>query len=79
MAHLAMRPLWHCRACGQPWPCPPARESLLQEYRNDRTALLIYLATLMYEAGAQLRQLGPQVDAETLADRFLLWARRTPR
>lgn len=76
MAHLAMRPLWRCRACELPWPCPSARASLLREYRGDRTALLIYLASMMYEASAQLRQLDPRVDAATMTDRFLSWARR---
>ncbi|MFG1951542.1 flavin reductase [Micromonospora sp. NPDC048830] len=72
--HLPMRPLWRCRACGAEWPCQPARLSLLVEYRDDRTALLIYLATLMAEAGDQLAQLTaqPRVD---LRDRFLTWAR----
>lgn len=78
MAHLAMRPLWRCRACGEPWPCRPARASLLSEYHADRTALLIYLATMMYEASAQLRQLDPQVSATEMTDRFLSWARRLP-
>nr|WP_145777716.1 flavin reductase [Micromonospora olivasterospora] len=69
-----MRPLWRCRACGAEWPCQPARLSLLVEYRDDRVALLVYLATLMNEAGDQLAQLTaqPRVD---LTDRFLTWAR----
>ena len=55
--HHPMRPLWRCRACGAEWPCQPARLALLVEYRADRTALLVYLSTLMAEAGAQLSQL----------------------
>ncbi|MET7969991.1 flavin reductase [Micromonospora sp. NPDC005305] len=73
--HLPMRPLWRCRVCGAEWPCQPARLALLVEYRNDRTALLIYLSTLMAEAGAQLSQLNGHARPENLTERFLTWAR----
>ncbi|MFF5172571.1 flavin reductase [Micromonospora sp. NPDC000089] len=73
--HLPMRPLWRCRGCGAEWPCQPARLALLVEYREDRTALLVHLSTLMAEAGAQLAQLNGQVAPERLTDRFLTWAR----
>ncbi|PZG11956.1 flavin reductase [Micromonospora craterilacus] len=70
-----MRPLWRCRACGAHWPCQPARLSLLVEYREDRTALLVYLGLLMAEAHAQLSQLNGQLHHAGLHDRFLTWAR----
>ena len=73
--HLPMRPLWRCRACGAEWPCQPARLALLVEYRADRTALLVYLSTLMTEAGAQLSQLNGHALPENLTERFLTWAR----
>lgn len=73
--HQPMRPLWRCRACGAEWPCQPARLALLVEYRADRTALLVYLSTLMAEAGAHLSQLNGHVLPENLTDRFLTWAR----
>ncbi|MGQ5259157.1 hypothetical protein ACTWLT_00205 [Micromonospora sp. ZYX-F-536] len=44
---------------------------LLAEYRHDRLALLVYLATLQAEAGEQLTGLDPA----RLAERFLAWAR----
>ncbi|TDB78999.1 flavin reductase [Micromonospora sp. KC721] len=72
--HLPMRPLWRCRNCGAPWPCQPARLSLLVEYRHDRTALLVYLAQQMTEARDQLAQLNPDHCAD-LTERFLAWAR----
>ncbi len=72
--HLPMRPLWRCRNCGADWPCQPARLSLLVEYREDRTALLVYLGTLMSEARDQLNQLHPQSTPD-LTNRFLAWAR----
>ncbi|WP_260428365.1 hypothetical protein [Micromonospora globispora] len=49
--------------------------ALLMEYRADRTALLVYLSTLMAEAGAQLSQLNGHALPENLTDRFLTWAR----
>ncbi|MEV0155385.1 flavin reductase [Micromonospora sp. NPDC050686] len=70
-----MRPLWRCRACGAEWPCQPARLALLVEYRADRTALLVYLSTLMAEAGGQLAQLNGHVVPANLTERFLAWAR----
>ncbi|MEV4478238.1 flavin reductase [Micromonospora coxensis] len=73
--HEPMRPLWRCRACGAVWPCQPARLSLLVQYRHDRAGLLVYLATLMSEAAAQLGQLGGQVSPAELTERFLTWAR----
>jgi len=73
--HLPMRPLWRCRRCGAEWPCQPARLALLVEYRADRTALLIYLSTLMAEAGEQLSQLNGHAAPERLTERFLSWAR----
>ncbi|MFC8848810.1 MULTISPECIES: flavin reductase [unclassified Micromonospora] len=73
--HLPVRPIWLCRACGHPWPCGAARLTLLVEYRGNRTALLIYLATLQEEATAQLTELTPATPPVNLTDRFLSWAR----
>ncbi|MCX4473342.1 flavin reductase [Micromonospora sp. NBC_01655] len=73
--HLPVRPIWLCRVCGHPWPCGEARLSLLVEYRGNRTALLIYLATLKEEAATQLAQLTPGTPPTDLTDRFLSWAR----
>lgn len=70
-----MRPLWRCRPCGAEWPCQPGRLALLVEYRTDRTALLVYLSSLMTEAGAQLSQLNGDALPKNLTDRFLTWAR----
>ncbi|MET8232934.1 flavin reductase [Micromonospora sp. NPDC005298] len=69
--HLPTRPTWRCQACGIAWPCSAAKLRLLGEYRNDRLALTVYLATLHVEASAQL----PDVDPARLAERFLSWAR----
>lgn len=73
--HVAMRPLWRCRNCGEDWPCEPAQLSLLSEYQGDRTSLIIYLSALMAEAHNQLTRLDPERGAGLL-DRFITWARR---
>ncbi|MFG1953763.1 flavin reductase [Micromonospora sp. NPDC048830] len=73
--HQPMRPLWRCRNCGAEWPCQPARLVLLTEYRNDRTALLVYLSTLMAEAAEHLAALNGHARPANLHDRFLNWAR----
>ncbi|WP_026321682.1 hypothetical protein [Salinispora fenicalii] len=70
--HLPMRPLWGCGSCPAEWPCPTARHALLAEYRNDRTALRIYLGALMAEAAEQLAQVQTHPTAD-LHRRFLLW------
>ncbi|WP_422736402.1 flavin reductase [Micromonospora sp. WMMD729] len=67
--HVAARPSWRCRVCGAAWPCSPARLALLGEYRENRTGLLIHLATLLDEATGDL------ADTAPLTDRFLTWAR----
>ncbi|QGN46653.1 flavin reductase [Micromonospora sp. WMMD558] len=72
--HLPSRPTWRCSACGIAWPCSPAKLRLLGEYRNDRTALLIYLATLKTEAAEHLVEFGGTLP-NNLADRFIYWAR----
>ena len=70
--HVAARPSWRCRVCGAAWPCSPARLALLGEYRENRTGLLIYLATLLQEADEHL---GSQLGPDRLTERFLTWAR----
>ncbi|MFG1916610.1 hypothetical protein [Micromonospora sp. NPDC048898] len=44
---------------------------MLGEYRHDRLALTVYLATLQAEAGAHLTD----VDPASLSERFLSWTR----
>lgn len=69
--HLPTRPTWRCAACGIAWPCSAAKLRLLGEYRNDRLALTVYLATLQAEAGEHLTE----VDPARLTERFLAWTR----
>ncbi|MGI5212199.1 hypothetical protein [Plantactinospora sp. CA-290183] len=73
-AHVPARPSFRCRGCGAPWPCQPARLSLLLAYRNDRVGLMIYLACQLHRALHDL----PGVDPVDLSTRFLGWAPRDP-
>ncbi|WDZ84607.1 hypothetical protein [Micromonospora cathayae] len=77
--HPPLRPLWLCRACLAPWPCPAARAALLLAYAGDRIGLCTYLAPLMHDADADLRALHPAdpPSPTELFRRFLRWA-RTP-
>lgn len=73
--HLPTRPTWRCAACGIAWPCSPAKLRLLAEYRHDRVALTVYLATLQAEAATHLADLDPGLPPPDLTDRFLTWTR----
>ncbi|PWR06287.1 flavin reductase [Micromonospora acroterricola] len=75
LAHLPSRPTWRCQACGIAWPCSAAKLNLLAGYREDRDALLSYLAALRDEAAAQLGAVLPDgVASADLAERFTGWA-----
>jgi hypothetical protein len=73
--HVAMRPLWICRVDAHPWPCPDVRLSLIREFRDQRTALCIYLGQSLTDAMRDLYTLNPDSAPEpvTLGTRFLGW------
>ncbi|MBG6101047.1 MULTISPECIES: hypothetical protein [Micromonospora] len=75
--HLPLRPLWLCRVCAAPWPCPVARLTLRREYAHDRIGLSVYLCSVLHEAAADLYRLNPHdgPDPAALFTRFLGWAR----
>ncbi|MER5332684.1 flavin reductase [Micromonospora sp. NPDC002717] len=73
--HLPTRPTWRCAACGIAWPCSAAKLRLLAEYRTDRAALLVHLATLQAEAGEQLAASERAPAPGDLTERFTGWAR----
>ncbi|MEV0805768.1 flavin reductase [Micromonospora sp. NPDC050200] len=73
--HVPTRPTWRCQACGIAWPCSAAKLRLLAEYRHDRVALTVYLATLQAEAADQLAGLDHALSPAGLTDRFVSWAR----
>ncbi|MFE9958349.1 hypothetical protein [Micromonospora sp. NPDC005299] len=78
--HLPLRPLWLCRVCADPWPCANARLSLKAEYAQDRTALCVYLGSMLYDACEDLTKLNPnEVDVAALYTRFIGWPDRFRR
>ncbi|WP_436522478.1 hypothetical protein [Actinoplanes sp. HUAS TT8] len=74
--HLAVRPQWTGRACGDSWPCLTARTSLLYEYRAFPSLLRVHLSTRMYEAFEDLATRGE--TPLDLYQRFLAWTRGGP-
>lgn len=42
--HVPDRPGWDCRACGEEWPCPVARQRLRQEHATDPVSVALYAA-----------------------------------
>lgn len=73
--HRAVRPVWVCGDCGEPWPCQRRREMFLSQRPFNRLGLLMFLARLMYDAIEDLHRqsCGPTSD---LYGRFVGWARR---
>jgi hypothetical protein len=69
--HQPDRPGWDCRACGQPWPCSPARVQLGDAYGPDRAGLAIYMASLLDRAVVEL----PRPTPLELFERFVAWTR----
>jgi hypothetical protein len=67
--HVAERPSWDCRACGNPWPCDPAREALVTEM--DRVTLAIYMWSNLEEAAMDM----PRGPVSELFERFIRWTR----
>ncbi|MGN9811031.1 hypothetical protein ACTMSW_16920 [Micromonospora sp. BQ11] len=73
--HTPLRPMWCCRACGQPWPCAHARLLLKIEYEDNAVGLSIYLCGLLYEAARDLYRLNPDdgPSPRDLFTRFVAW------
>jgi hypothetical protein len=70
--HTADRPSWHCRICGDPWPCASARASLVATL--SPTLLAMYMWS-NYEEAILSGNLVTEEAAQAY-DRFILWARR---
>ncbi len=79
--HLPLRPLWLCRRCELPWPCPEARLALAAEYRDSRVGLSLYLAGCLHDAIDDLHRLNPCAAGSIgdMYDRFLGWPARHTR
>ncbi|MEH1013837.1 hypothetical protein V6U90_12110 [Micromonospora sp. CPCC 206060] len=75
--HTPIQPLWLCRPCAQPWPCPTARLTLRAEYADDRIGLSVYLCGLLHAAMRDLHRLNPHdmPGPQAMYDRFVGWNR----
>jgi hypothetical protein len=73
--HIALRPLWLCRACADPWPCATARLLLKAQYDQDQVALSIHMCGVLHEAVRDLYRLNPHEAPAPRAmfDRFVGW------
>ncbi|RZU51830.1 hypothetical protein EV385_3666 [Krasilnikovia cinnamomea] len=49
-SHRYTRPSWDCAACGEPWPCAPARAELIDQYAQAKLSLAIHLGSVLVEA-----------------------------
>lgn len=73
--HLGLRPEWTCRCCGQPYPCPAAR---------DRLVAVRWLGPELARAGATMLDLAVQdglaASPQRLWQQFIAWTEpaRTP-
>ena len=76
--HLPVRPSWDCVACGNPWPCAIAKETMLSEFRQYPSVLAIYMSGRFTDAFEDLTASGAQAPPD-LYDRFLCWIVTTPR
>ena len=70
--HLGGRPSWDCRVCTLPWPCPQAKEILLEEFRQFPSVLCIYMAGQMQDALDDMTAHGGQAPPD-LYERFISW------
>ncbi|GIG85078.1 flavin reductase [Plantactinospora endophytica] len=70
--HVPLHPSYRCRACGAAWPCPPARLSLLIDFRGNRVGLMIYLAAHLARALEEL----PDTHPALIAGQILHWVPR---
>lgn len=71
--HRPDRPSWLCAACGQPYPCSPARVELSEQYADDRVGLSVYMGMQLEHAAGEI---GATTPPEELFERFILWTRR---
>ncbi|GLY94655.1 hypothetical protein Acsp02_19100 [Actinoplanes sp. NBRC 103695] len=71
--HLWARPAWDCRTCERPWPCPQAKEALLEEFRYFPSVLSIYLFGQLTDAVDDMTAHGQTLPPD-LFERFLAWA-----
>lgn len=73
--HRPCRPAWICAVDAAAWPCPTAREALIDAHRIDPDALSSHLSALLRQAASDLRP----ADPAHLYPRFIAWALSSDR
>jgi hypothetical protein len=71
--HCADKPSWLCAACGEPWPCEPATQSLIAD-TGSGTLLVLYMSIDMIDMARD----HPKVPARELHERFIGWIPDAP-
>lgn len=71
LEHTPHRPSWDCNACGEPWPCEPAREALAAAL--DEIDLAMYAWQRLEEAAGELVDL----PLREFFARFIKWTRHS--
>lgn len=66
--HIAARPEWTCRTCGQPYPCPEARQWLAAVHQQTGQ-----LGRVGYELLEKAVRELPDATVTELYDRFVRW------
>lgn len=66
-------PDWDCLACGNAWPCAPARDGLLAEHSDDPGRLAMMMCRLLGNAAAALGQ-----HPDVMFERFIAWTKPVP-
>jgi hypothetical protein len=69
--HTPATPSWLCACCGDPWPCPPARDAALVDRAGSLIAVTLAMAVPMTAALRDLPHLPPQ----DVYRRFVGWVR----
>jgi hypothetical protein len=70
--HEPLRPSWACGACGQAWPCSPARVQLGEAYGEERVSLATQMAVQLGRAAGELPA---TTTSRELYERFVEWTR----
>jgi hypothetical protein len=67
--HTPCRPSWECLACGRPWPCDPARETL--SLAMDFFQLAMFMWDKLEESVVD----DPGSPWQEVYERFIKWIR----
>jgi len=67
--HVAQSPLWDCRECGDPWPCPDLRAIP----RKDAHTYLSMISRILPIAIRDLRGRASGPDPIAVVRRFCWW------